>query len=133
MSYEDMIREFMEKHGQFQGRLGYDAFNSLMSSISPEVKELRVRLMMEELAETVTAMHEGDIPNVADGLADLVYVVIGTALAYGIPFDRIFQDVQRANMTKAPLDRNNKGGKVGKEGFVPPQTVSILEDYIKNG
>lgn len=36
----------------------------------------------------------------ADALADMVYVIVGTALEFGIPLDRVWEEVQRSNMDK---------------------------------
>jgi predicted HAD superfamily Cof-like phosphohydrolase len=44
---------------------------------------LRVSLIAEEAAETLTAMSKGDMIETADGLADLRYVVMGAANVYG--------------------------------------------------
>jgi predicted HAD superfamily Cof-like phosphohydrolase len=62
---------------------------------------LRVNLIDEEWEETKQAIFREDMEGIADGLADLCYVVIGTAVAYGIPLDRVFEEVHRANMEKA--------------------------------
>jgi predicted HAD superfamily Cof-like phosphohydrolase len=66
-----------------------------------EERILRTSLMEEEWNELYTAMAKEDMEGVADGLADLCYVVIGTAVAYGIPLDRVFEEVHRSNMEKA--------------------------------
>lgn len=68
-----------------------------------ETKLLRISLMQEELTETIEAMEAGDLPAIADGLADLCYVAIGTAVAYGLPLDKVFEEVHRANMGKAMI------------------------------
>jgi phosphoribosyl-ATP pyrophosphohydrolase len=120
---EQAVREFMLKNNQVISQHP----NPL---IPDKVKMLRCRLMSEELAEVMIAMHENDIVGLADGLADLVYVVVGTAIAFGIPFDRVFAEVQRSNMTKAALNGMDKGGKVGKEGYEPPNIKEILENSL---
>ena len=97
--------------------------------VSSSVQALRARLMMEELSEVMQAMAVGNLPLLADGLADLVYVVVGTAIAFGIPFDEVFSEVHRSNMTKAKLDASSKGGKIAKEGFTPPDIMSILRQH----
>lgn len=77
---------------------------------SPRRAKLRLSLLREELKETEVAMRKGDLVQIADGLADLLYVTIGTALEYGIPIDRVFAEVHRSNMTKV----DPKTGKVRK-------------------
>lgn len=61
---------------------------------------LRARLLLEETRETVEALVRGDKVAFADGLADLIYVAIGAALAYGIPLEEVWNEVQRSNMEK---------------------------------
>jgi len=73
---------------------------------------LRTRLMMEELAELVEAMQMQDYVSIAKELADLLYVVYGTAVEYGVPMDPVFAEVHRSNMTKSPAV--DPGGKLQK-------------------
>jgi predicted HAD superfamily Cof-like phosphohydrolase len=80
--------------------------------LSPEDVELRDRLIREEADEYKGAAIEGDLVEVADGLADLLYVVLGTCVAHGIDIQPIFDEVHRSNMTKDTLDPvTRKGGK----------------------
>lgn len=58
----------------------------------PEVAVLRTRLILEEYAETFAALHENDVIEVADGLTDLLYVVMGSAVSYGAKCDDAFED-----------------------------------------
>ncbi|KKN13158.1 hypothetical protein LCGC14_1009270 [marine sediment metagenome] len=119
IDYQDLVMKFMTKHKQ------YPTFVP-----SNQVKVLRLRLMMEELGELSVAIHEENLVHIADALADLLYVVFGTAAAYDIPMDEIFQEVHRSNMTKAVLDRFQKGGKVDKsENFQEPNLLPILQRY----
>ena len=53
-------------------------------SPGPEVAVVRTRLMIEEFAETYAALHQQDVIEAADGLADFLYVIYGTAVAYGV-------------------------------------------------
>ena len=41
-----------------------------------------------------------DYPNVAEELADIVYVIYGTAHAYGIDLDSVLKEIHKANMKK---------------------------------
>jgi len=61
----------------------------------------RVRFLEEEIMELQTAHQMEDLVGVADALADLVYVALGTAYQMGIPFDAVWAAVHKANMTKA--------------------------------
>jgi len=92
--------------------------------VPEDVKNLRIRLIEEEWAETKKAMEEKDIVEIADGLADLLYVVFGTAVAYGIPIDEVFRAVHWSNMSKVHPDGTVKRDEFGKilkpDGFRPP-------------
>jgi len=87
--------------------------------------EYRLNFLKEELDEIHNAMIVDDLVGIADGLADLVYVALGTAAHYGIPFDEVWQLVHAANMTKqrAPAEQTKRGHPhdlVKPDGFVPP-------------
>ncbi|QIG58773.1 MazG-like nucleotide pyrophosphohydrolase [Gordonia phage DatBoi] len=71
----------------------------------------RIRLMVEELHETVDAMVKGDLPKIADGLADCGVVNAGTADEYGIDLDAVHALVHGANMAKV----NPETGKFDKD------------------
>lgn len=118
IDYNEMVREFHYKHGAFYYRTP--------TIPSDETVILRLRLIDEEKAELMIALHEKKILDVADALGDLLYVVYGTALACGIPIDEVFAEVHRSNMTKPELDAHGKGGKISKEGYRPPRLGPIL-------
>lgn len=65
-----------------------------------EAFEFRVNFLQEELDEFYRDHRVGDMAGAADALVDLVYVAHGTALMMGIPWEKIWDEVQRANMTK---------------------------------
>ena len=64
----------------------HQAFDALQSEtptvIDPDTRRLRLTLLYEELQEAEEAMHSGDLPAIAKELADLLYVVYGTAVSY---------------------------------------------------
>jgi predicted HAD superfamily Cof-like phosphohydrolase len=98
--------------------------------VSPDVAELRVRLLAEEFDEYVTAVKNGDLVAIADALADIVYVAYGSAVTYGIDLDAVLAEVHRANMSK--LDADGKpvlrdDGKVMKSPlYTPPDVAGVL-------
>lgn len=76
-------------------------------------------------------MAAGDMEEIADGLADLIYVAVGAALEFGIPLDRVWAEVQRSNMAKVDAEtgrvRKRADGKVLKpDGWTPPDIKSAL-------
>lgn len=73
--------------------------------IRPEVPpddeaELRLKLIEEEFLELQKAFVNKDIVEISDALADLQYVLLGTAITCGINLDPVFQEVHRSNMSK---------------------------------
>lgn len=88
---------------------------------------LRIKLIVEEVnAELVPAMLDGDLIEIADAIGDSIYVLIGAALEYGIPLDRIWNAIQTANMAKVDpvtgkVVRRKSDDKILKpEGWQPP-------------
>lgn len=105
----------------------HKAFNVLIAS-KPSLpdkatQELRLKLLTEEVTELKEAFEYGDLIKVADALADLLYVIYGTAVSCGIDMDSIFREVHRSNMTKIA----GKDGKAVKPPtYSPPNLAPIL-------
>jgi predicted HAD superfamily Cof-like phosphohydrolase len=91
---------------------------------------LRQRLLEEECEETIAAMVHGNLVEVADGLADLIYVALGTALEYGIDLDPVFKEVHRSNMDKIPGNLREDGKILKPEGWQPPDIAGVLRDQV---
>lgn len=81
-----------------------------------------------------------DLPLQADALVDLVYVALGTAAMMGLPWQELWDDVQRANMAKEMRIVTHRVGSqhpkamIGKpDGWVGPRTAEILDEagYIR--
>lgn len=95
--------------------------------------ELRQNILQEEVDELKKAWEEGNIVEVADALADIHYVLMGTVLEFGLQdkYEEIFKEVHRSNMSK--LDINGKpiyreDGKVIKSVlYTRPEIADILE------
>jgi len=90
---QEMVREFMIKAGQ-----ECPVYPTLEPS--ERIKELRIRLIDEELDELTEAMEDCDRIGVADAIGDLLVVVLGTAVAYGFDIEPIFNEIHRSNMSK---------------------------------
>lgn len=106
---------------------------------SRELMDLREALIEEEWNEyllAITIMRTQPEVNtdveVADALADLAYVVIGTAISYFGPqaFQRVWDEVHRSNMSKLGEDGKpiyREDGKVLKGlNFTPPDLEKAL-------
>ncbi len=76
MTMREQVLEFMKKHDQ--------ECPEKFRIPNPDVVLLRVRLIVEEAAELCVALHEQDVVKIMDACADLRYVIVGTAVAYGV-------------------------------------------------
>lgn len=86
---------------------------------------MRRRLLLEELRELDEAMIENDMEEVADAYADIIYIVLGSAIMHvgKERFARVWDEVQRSNMAKLTDGKMvmREDGKILKpEGWTPP-------------
>ncbi len=111
---------------------------------STETVQLRINLIEEEckkeLLPALRALRDFHLPRsetgasmvaIADGIADTIYVLVGTAVAFGIPLGPVWAEVQRSNMTKVdPATgkcRLREDGKVLKpDGWTPPDIAGVM-------
>lgn len=91
------------------------------------VARLKLSLVKEEYEELVAAVHEWNIPGIADSCADLVYVVVGLALAYGIDLRPVWEAIQKANLAKAGGPRRADGKLLKPPGWKHPDIKAILD------
>jgi predicted HAD superfamily Cof-like phosphohydrolase len=104
------------------------------AAIPLDLAQLRVELLREEVDELAKAAREVDIVEIADALADIVYVAYGSAVTYGIDLDAVLTEVHRSNMSK--LDRLGRpvfraDGKVAKsELYTPPDVRRVLHEQL---
>lgn len=123
MNNQDYVRQFHEKFGL--------TINRRPTWPSDEDVELRQKLVEEELSELLTAFSEKDIVAVADALGDLLYVVLGAGVTFGLDMDPIVDEIHRSNMTKMWEDgtiRKNEYGKVVKPPtYEPARLEEVLE------
>lgn len=120
---EELVRDFQIKFGHF--------FPEKTTTDLPDgVLELRIRLINEEFIEFMGGLTTRDLVEIADGAADLVYVAVGACIAHGIPFDRVFMEVHRSNMTKdnVKVSGPQKYGTKTPKGpnYIPPDIGGIL-------
>lgn len=105
---------------------------ALTAPPSPRV-DLRIELIEEEVnRELLPAMKSGDLIEIADAMADSIYVIVGAAIEYGIPLDHVWKAVQAANMAKVDQNtgkvRRRADGKILKpDGWSPPDIRAALD------
>ncbi len=89
-------------------------------------RSLRVRLIQEEFDELQEALGRRDTVSVAKELADLLYVVYGTAVSCGIDMEPVFREVHRSNMSKVGGHKRADGKWVKPATYSPACLESIL-------
>lgn len=113
-----------------------------MSLIAEEFAELVGAVYGEAAEATITTAYADavagddqtrDTVEVADALADLVYVIYGMALETGIPLTQVLDEVQRSNLSKLNADGSvlrRADGKVLKgPNFEPPDIARVLAEH----
>jgi predicted HAD superfamily Cof-like phosphohydrolase len=96
------------------------------SQIDERTRILRERLIQEEFEELKDAMGKQNLSAVAKELADLLYVVYGTAVSYGIDMGPVFREVHRSNMSKVGGYKREDGKWVKPPSYSPAVIEPIL-------
>ncbi len=91
MNYQKDVSEFMI--------LGEQKVSPVLN-LKNDQTQLYMNLIEEEFNETLNAFIEDDLVEVADGLADMVWVIMGMCNSAGIDFDKIWKEVKSSNMSK---------------------------------
>lgn len=128
------VRRFMQAGGQ--------EVNDHAAIPSQETAELRHNLLAEEYGEYIVADNNFELARVtgepvsdhhfidlADALADMVYVIVGTAVSYGINLDAALEEVCRSNDTKfvdGRLVRREDGKILKPKGYEPPDLAGAM-------
>ena len=109
MTNFEKVKTFMKTFGQ--------EVKEKSSFGTDKINELRFNLIKEELEELKIAIDSKNLIEVADALTDILYVTYGAGHAFGINFDRCFDEVQQSNMSNLDYNGNpiyNDSGKVMK-------------------
>lgn len=141
MTYDPM-RDLAEFHQTFAPEQRNDDME--------EIIHRRVLLIEEEYEEVQQALTDLDrymfnltsftaeevMTEVASELADLLYVVYGTAEELGIPLTEVFQEIHRANMSKVwddgAVHRNGYGKIIKPPNFVKADVRKVLYGQSDN-
>lgn len=115
----EQVLAFHEKFGQPNG------FKDSPKVPDEALVRFRLKLIAEEFFELLAAagyyigavergsvdagdlckgkiQREVDLPAFVDAMADLMYVIEGTAIVFGVDMEPILDEVQRANLSKTP-------------------------------
>lgn len=111
-------------------------FNCLINdrpTLPPEnTARLRADMEREELRELHEATEQGDLAGIADAIADLIYVLLGRAVSYGIDMRPVWEAVHQANMAKVGGSKRSDGKVMKPEGWEPPDIEAIIARQALN-
>ncbi len=130
VDYLGLVHDFHQKYNHY--------ISDKPSIPSQEIVELRDHLIEEEMEETLTVLrdlmnfdvNDEALIELADGIADSLVVLFGTALSFGIPIGEVFKEIHRSNMTKS-TEKNVFGKTVKGNKYEPPKIREILERSMK--
>ena len=111
----------------FHVTFGHDAPATPVSVMNDNMLEFRIARIEEECKELVSAIRERSLAKIAAEAVDVIYVVVGTLVALGLPLMPFWKDVHRANMSKVyagPLTKPIK-----PDGWVGPDPHKVLYEY----
>jgi len=103
------------------------------ANVPKDIAQLRFNLLDEENKEYLEACLENDTTEIADAIGDMLYIILGTALAHGFQdkIEEVFAEIQRSNMSKLGEDGKpiyREDGKVLKgPNYFKPNIEAILE------
>lgn len=125
--FED--KEYMDVKA-FQQKFGHLTSDAPTHLTRRKLQE-RIDCITEELKEFIEAADRQDLPAMADALIDLDYFVKGTGVMMGLPWRELWDDVQRANMSKERGAKMREGrlhlvDAIKPEGWQGPRTLEIL-------
>lgn len=132
---------YFQDVGDFHRKFEIPAFDPRNAVAFPSVETFmyRKKFLEEELREFIDAFAEGDLEKALDALVDLTYVTLGTAQYFNAPFHQLWMEVQRANMDKVRVTRENcppekqyradEGLVMKPPGWRPPELAKIIEQH----
>lgn len=123
------MRKLMEDLREFEFETG--GHIGERPQLPPEdVQRLRRKLIEEESLEVFEAMNAEDLVGIADGLVDLIYVAVGTAVAYGIDLAPIWEEVHHSNLQKTNGPSRADGKVLKPDNWIPPNVAGLIEHQI---
>jgi predicted HAD superfamily Cof-like phosphohydrolase len=103
--------------------------------VPSDAREMACALIEEEAAEFRAAVESSDLVEIADAVADLIWVVLEAAVTFGIPIEPVFAEVRRSNLTKVETGEpvvNAVGKIVAGPNFSPPDLIPILAAHARS-
>jgi predicted HAD superfamily Cof-like phosphohydrolase len=132
--FEDMDKDTLLKDiDAFHKKFKFEKNEKVGIPDNNELVNFRTSFLMEELAEYTQAITKKDAAGALDALVDIVYIALGTAWLFNLPFERAWDQVQKANMSKIRTkSKSKKRGTsfdvIKPKGWIPPDIEQIIEE-----
>jgi predicted HAD superfamily Cof-like phosphohydrolase len=98
-------------------------------AVQSDTASLYLNLIEEEYKELLKGVAEEDIIQIADGIGDLIWVILGLANTHGINITPVWEEIRASNMSKT-VDGNvirRADGKILKpDTYFPPNIAKAL-------
>jgi predicted HAD superfamily Cof-like phosphohydrolase len=105
------MTDILKDIDNFHKKYGFEKNEKIDIPDNSELINFRTAFLMEELAEYTNAITKKDAAGALDALVDIVYIALGTAWLFNLPFEKAWNEVQKANMSK--IRAKDKTGKRG--------------------
>ena len=132
--FEDMDKDTLLKDiDSFHKKYKFEKNEKVGIPDDNELVNFRTSFLMEELAEYTQAITKKDAAGALDALVDIVYIALGTAWLFNLPFERAWEQVQKANMNKIrSKSKSKKRGTsfdvIKPKGWRPPDIEQVIEE-----
>ena len=126
MNYQNDVEQFMAAADQYIGAVPH------LNENNEAQARLYIDLIDEEFRELCDGFLRRHIGDIADGGADLVWVVQGLFTTLGINFDQVWNEVRASNMSKVSDNgkiKKREDGKILKpESYFKPNIERVLKE-----
>ena len=127
------MTDILKDIDNFHKKYGFEKNEKIDIPNNSELINFRTAFLMEELAEYTNAITKKDAAGALDALVDIVYIALGTAWLFNLPFEKAWNEVQKANMSKIRAkDKTGKRGTkfdvVKPKDWKAPNIEKIIEE-----
>jgi len=124
MNYQNDVEQFMAAADQYIGATPH------LNENNEAQAKLYIDLIDEEFRELCDGFLRRHIGDIADGGADLVWVVKGLFTTLGIDFDQVWQEIRASNMSKVvdgKVIRRADGKILKPDTYFKPDIEKVLK------
>ena len=132
--FDDMDKDTLIKDiDSFHKKFKFEKNETVSIPENNELVNFRTSFLLEELTEYTQAITKKDTAAALDALVDIVYIALGTAWLFNLPFEKAWQEVQRANMSKIRTkSKSKKRGTsfdvVKPKNWRPPDIDQVISE-----